>query len=96
MGPSALVVSLSTLGLAASLAYAVSGSFDSSILGIPLNLWLAYFYGHLGLSFVVSAAIATRGCEMRSMPELFGTVRGSPADEHPCPASFITMLDSWE
>ena len=33
---------------------------------------------------------------MRSIPELFGKVRGRPAAEHHCPAAFITKLDEWE
>lgn len=77
-------------------AYLVSGSFDSPIFGAPLNLWLAYFYGHLGFSFVLSVLIATPGCEMRAIPELIGRVSGHRSDEHHCPAGFITQIDEWE
>jgi hypothetical protein len=91
-----LVVSLIALGASAGGAFLTTGSFDSAIFGVPLNLWLAYFYGHLGVAFVLSALIATPGCEMRSIPGLFGRVRGRPSEEHHCPAAFITKIDEWE
>ncbi len=88
--------SIAVLLIAAGGAFLFSGSFDSPVLGVPLNLWLAYFYGHLGLSFVLSALIATPGCEMRAIPELIGRVSGDGSDEHHCPAGFITQIDEWE
>ena len=91
-----LAISLVMLLLAAGGAFIATGSFDSPLFGIPLNLWLAYFYGHLGLSFVLSALIATPGCEMRSIPELIGKARGTASEEHHCPAGFITDIDEWE
>ncbi|MCZ6642349.1 MAG: hypothetical protein O7F71_12295 [Gammaproteobacteria bacterium] len=84
------------LSTAAVSAYLVSGSFDSPLFGAPLNLWFMYFYGHLGLSFVFSALLATPGCEMRAIPELIGRVSGHSSDEHHCPAGFITQIDEWE
>ena len=91
-----LIASLIFLSLSAFAGMLISGSFDSPIFGIPLNLWLAYFYSHLGASFVLAAAIATPGCEMRSIPELFGRIRGRPSKEHHCPATFINRTDAWE
>jgi predicted transporter len=91
-----LMVSIVVLGVLGGIAFVVSGGLDSPILGIPLNLWLGYFYGHLGLAFVLSALIATPGCEMRAIPELFGRMRGKPSEEHHCPAAFITKIDEWE
>jgi hypothetical protein len=91
-----LFTSLIVLGGFAAAAFLVTGSFDSPILGIPLNLWFGYFYGHLGVSFVLSALIATPGCEMRAIPELFGRMSGKPSEEHHCPAAFITKIDEWE
>jgi hypothetical protein len=91
-----IISSMVILGALAGIAFVISGSFDSPILGIPLNLWLGYFYGHLGLAFVLSALIATPGCEMRAIPELFGRMRGKPSEEHHCPAAFITKIDEWE
>lgn len=66
------------------------------IFGIPLVLWLGYFYTHLGLSFVLAAFIGTPGCEIRSMPEFLGRISGKPSEEHYCPAGFITAIDEWE
>jgi hypothetical protein len=91
-----LITSLIVLGAFASLAFLTTGSIDSPILGIPLNLWLGYFWGHLGISYVLSAAIATPGCEMRAISELFGRIRGQPSEEHRCPVAFITRIDEWE
>lgn len=91
-----LLTSAATLGALAGVGFMITGSLDNRILGIPLNLWLGYFYAHLGFSFVVSAIIATPGCEMRAIPELLGRVRGKPSEEHHCPAAFITRIDEWE
>ena len=91
-----LIASVVVLGLFATLAFVLTDSFDSPILGTPLNLWLAYFYGHLGISFVLAAIIATPGCEMRAISELLGRMKGEPAKEHFCPAAFITKIDEWE
>ena len=91
-----LFVSVAVLLLSAGVAFVWSGSFDSLIFGVPLTLWLAYFYLHLGACFVVAALIGTPGCEMRSIPELIGRMTGNVSKEHHCPASFITRVDAWE
>ncbi len=91
-----LLFSVITLGVIACVGFTVSGSLDSPILGVPLNLWIGYFYGHLGLSFVLAALRGTPGCEMRAIPELIGEVTGRVSEEHHCPAGFITQLDAWE
>ena len=90
------LVTIGTLVTAGSMAWIVTGSPNHYFLGFVLLLWLSYFYLHLGLSFVIAAAIATPGCEMRSLPELFGKFTGKPAKEHQCPVSFITRIDEWE
>ncbi len=91
-----LVTSLAVLSGIAVVGQVFFGSFDNPAFGISLWIWLAYFYAHLGVSFVVAAVIATPGCEMRSIPELFGRIMGRPVAEHHCPASLITNVDSWE
>lgn len=91
-----LLGSMLMFALAAVGAVLVTGRLDSPILGLPLNIWLAYFYAHLGVSFLLSALLATPGCEMRSIPELLGRLRGRRADEHPCPVAFLSWLDGWE
>ncbi|HJN49252.1 MAG: hypothetical protein QGI68_17985 [Pseudomonadales bacterium] len=89
-------ISLAAFGILAGVSYLVGGDWDSPILGVPLFMWLTYFYGHLGISFTIAAAIATPGCEMRSIPELLGRATGQKAQEHHCPAAFITKIDEWE
>ena len=91
-----LLFSIVILLVFGGIALLLSGSIDSPIFGITLNLWFAYFYGHLGLSFVLAAIIATPGCEMRAIPELAGRASGRVTEEHHCPAGFITQLDEWE
>ena len=95
-GRKPVIVSLTGIGILAAVSFASSGSIDSPILGAPLLLWLGYFYGHLGVSFLLAAVIATPGCEMRSIPELFGRVTGREQAEHHCPVAFITKIDAWE
>ncbi len=56
---------------------------------------MVYVYAHLGLSFVLAAALATPGCEMRGIPHLVGLLRGRSSGEHYCPG-FIDGLDRWE
>ena len=91
-----LISSIAVLAIAAVVSLLLSGGFEHVLFGITLNLWFAYFYAHLGLSFVLAAIIATPGCEMRSIPELFGRIKGLPVQEHHCPAAFITKIDAWE
>ncbi len=91
-----LLASLVTLSVLAGIGIVITDSPDNRFFGIPLNLWLGYFYAHLGLSFVLSAVIATPGCEMRAIPELLGRLRGKPSEEHRCPATFISRIDEWE
>jgi hypothetical protein len=84
------------LGLFAAVSWLRSGTPDSAVLGVPFWLWLVYLYTHLGVSFLLAALIATPGCEMRSIPELFGRIKGRNSQEHHCPAAFITKIDDWE
>lgn len=95
-GQKPLTVSIFILGVFAIAAYTATGNFNSPVLGLPLNLWLVYFYSHLGIAFVLSAILATPGCEMRSIPELIGMITGKPSQEHSCPVAFITKIDDWE
>ena len=88
-----------SLGLFAVLALAgfvITGDPGTTVLGIALIVWLAYFYAHLGVSFLFTALLATPGCEMRSISELIGRVYKEPVQEHHCPVSIISDLDSWE
>ncbi len=92
--PSYLAVGSSLL--LAAIAWLLFGTPDHALPGTVMWAWMAYFFAHLGLSFVLSAIIATPGCEMRAIPELIGRMSGRSAAEHHCPASFITNIDAWE
>ena len=80
----------------AGLGWILFGTPDHPLFGVALWLWLVYFYLHLGVSFVLAAAIATPGCEMRAIPELYGRITARETEEHQCPAAFITRIDAWE
>ncbi len=64
--------------------------------GALLLAALGYFYAHLGVSFLLAAAFATPGCEMRALPHLIATFGDRDPAEHPCPAGFLHRLDQWE
>lgn len=95
-GRKPILWTLALLSTFAGVSLLAFGSADHPLFGAPLFLVLAYFYAHLGLSFVVAATIATTGCEMRAIPELLGRVRGRDAPEHHCPVAFISKIDAWE
>lgn len=71
----------------------------SKIAGPPLIavglLLVFYAFGHLGVSFLLAAFLPTPGCEMRSLPQLWGRLTGRPTREHYC-AGLLTPLDRWE
>lgn len=89
------VFSLAAILAAAAYGYAMSGSTSGTLLWATVAIWMAYIYGHLGISFVLSAILATPGCEMRAIPHLLGSVFRSEAREHYCPG-FIENIDQWE
>ena len=95
-GKRPLITSLGLLVLSAAASAVTSGSLNDPIFGAFLLAWLTYFYAHLGLSFALSAFIGTPGCEMRSIPDLLGRMRGVPSKEHYCPVIFLTKIDEWE
>lgn len=80
---------------AAGFGYATSDSALSTPLWATAAIWMGYIYGHLGVSFVLSAILATPGCEMRAVPHLLGIVFRNKAREHYCPG-FIENVDQWE
>ncbi|MCZ6725801.1 MAG: hypothetical protein O7A98_00420 [Acidobacteria bacterium] len=84
------VILLWAIGLALS-----AGSWWSPALGRFAWLFVLYTFGHLGLSFVLAAAIATPGCEMRALPHLWTLLTGRKTKEHFCPG-FLHELDAWE
>lgn len=91
-----LIISLLWFALLALGSYIINRDANSALLGLSILLWLGYFFAHLGVSFLLAALLATPGCEMRAIPELFGRIKGTGSSEHHCPVSFITGIDNWE
>ncbi len=83
------------LGSAVVADLVLYGTWWAPPLGALVWLWLVYFSAHLGGAFVLSAIIATPGCEMRAFPQLWTRLTGRETKEHYCP-SFIDRLDHWE
>ena len=72
------------------------GSIWSEPLGWVLLVWLLYESLHLGVCFILSAVLATPGCEMRALPHLWTVLTGKKTSEHFCPSGFLDSLDRWE
>lgn len=81
--------------VAAVVGYLKDGIVISQSLWIAMLVLMIYVYVHLGASFLLSALLATPGCEMRAIPHLFGILRRESAQEHYCPG-FIDNVDRWE
>lgn len=75
--------------------FAVYGTWWAPPLGLFLLTWLVYFTAHLGISFVLSALLATPGCEMRAIPHLWTLTTGRTTKEHYCPGT-LDRIDRWE
>lgn len=86
---------LAVVGVTVGVSLLTAGSVWSPALGWVLLAWLLYVSLHLGVSFVLSAFLATPGCEMRSIPHLWTLASGRPTAEHYCPG-FLDPLDRWE
>ena len=63
--------------------------------GVLVYTWVLYTFGHLGISFLLGGVLATPGCEMRSIPHLWGLLSGRRAKEHYCPG-LLSPIDRWE
>ncbi len=70
-------------------------SFWGPSLGWFILFWLAYVYGHFGISFILAGVLATPGCEMRAIPDFWARISGHESKEHGCPG-FIGQVDRWE
>jgi len=88
-------LSIALFLLAAGFTYLNSGALTDPTLWLITFFWLIYVYLHLGISFLLSAVLATPGCEMSAIRHLLGLVIGKDPSEHYCPA-FIDNLDRWE
>lgn len=83
------------LGAVVAWGLLAQGTPWTPALGWTILLWLLYESLHLGTSFVVAAALATPGCEMRALPDLWSRLTGTSAAEHYCPG-FLDGIDRWE
>lgn len=95
LGAKPRYVLLGIWALSAIAGYLLDGSVRSQLLWMVVETTQIYIYGHLGISFLLSAILATPGCEMRAIPHLFGKVFGAGSKEHYCPG-FIDNIDRWE
>ncbi len=89
------VAVLATAGVLIVIDLMAYGTWWAPPLGAFALLWMVYWSGHLGLSFVLSSLIATPGCEMRAIPHLWTVLTGRSTREHYCPG-FIDNIDAWE
>jgi hypothetical protein len=89
-------VSAGMLMVAAGFGYLTTGSADTVMLARVVWLWELYMFAHLGLAFVLSALLATPGCEMRALHDLYSRISGKPTKEHYCPVGPLNSLDRWE
>ena len=91
-----LILSLIFLLAVATVGYLFTGDAGTDLLGVTVLLWLGYFYTHLGISFLLAAALTTPGCEMRAIPDLFGIITKRESKQHLCPVSILAGIDQWE
>ena len=92
--PQVAVAVLASGALVSDLA--VYGTWWAPPLGVLVWVWLVYLSAHLGSSFVLSALVATPGCEMRAIPHLWSLATGRSTKEHYCPGAFLDRIDRWE
>jgi len=90
-----LFVVLALIGGAIALDVALYGTFWAAPLGIVLLAWLIPLYAYLGGSLILASILATPGCEMRAVPDLWGRFTGRSHIEHACPGP-LDDLDVWE
>lgn len=72
-----------------------NGVFYGPLLKIFTVTWFFYTTIHLGISMVLAALIATPGCEMRAIPQIWARLTRKKGKEHFCPG-FLNRIDRWE
>ncbi len=90
------IVSAATMAAIAGIGFLLHGRLETEILARFLWVWEVYAFGHLGLSFLLSAVIGTPGCEMRAFHDLYSRLTGKPTKEHHCPVGPLGPIDQWE
>lgn len=91
--PQVIIVIISALFIGYN--YYSTNQIYSKLLNTFTLIWLAYIFLHLGVSFVLSAMIATPGCEMRAIGHLYSIFTGNKTYEHTCPGP-LNKIDKWE
>jgi hypothetical protein len=89
-------VSAALFLVVAGSSYFTAGIIETQLLARTMWVWSAYLYTHLGLSFIISALIATPGCEMRAFHDLYSRITGIQTKEHYCPVGPLHPIDQWE
>lgn len=89
-------VSAGVLMAVAGFGYLATGSAETELFARVIWLWELYVFAHLGLAFVLSALLATPGCEMRALHDLYSRASGKPTREHYCPVGPLNSIDRWE
>jgi len=90
------IVAIVALLMASVFDYFIAGNFLGLITVWLVYLMLIYLYGHLSMSHVIAAIIATPGCEMRAFLHLWSIITKNPTKEHCCPVGPLTRIDRWE
>lgn len=88
-----VVIALALLAAAAGLL--LFGRLWSPLLASLLFALAVYIHTHLGLSHILSAILATPGCEMRAVPHLAALIRGGDGNAQACPGMW-DGFDRWE
>jgi hypothetical protein len=81
--------------LAIALDFILYGRLWAPPLGILFYVWFLVSALPLGVALILSALLATPGCEMRSYAHLLARLQGRDASEHYCPGG-IDIVDRWE
>lgn len=91
-----LIVSGGVFLAIAAYGYLMAGNAETNLLARSTWVWEFYLFSHLGTAFLVSALIATPGCEMRAFHDLYSRLTGNPTKEHYCPVGPLHPIDQWE
>ncbi len=90
------IVSAAIMLAVAGTGYALTGSIETSLLAHTIHAWELYVFSHLGLAFILAAALGTPGCEMRAFHHLYSNITGRSTKEHHCPIGPLSSIDRWE
>ena len=88
-------VFLALVGLALVWSVAGYGRIWAPPFAALIVLWLILINLPLGIAFLLSASLATPGCEMRSYNHLIAKIQRTDPTEHFCPGG-VDFADRWE